>query len=318
MTVVDLPTVKNLALEYHFPAYTGLETRTVDPAGDVAALQGTEVRLKITPTMASNGGKIWLNDTTSAPLTTQSDGTLGGTFNVDKQGFYRIELNGPHGEQVKASPQYTIDVLSDLGPTVKFSKPGRDTQASPVEEVFEEVRADDDFGVKKVDMFYSVNGGAEKTVSLFNGQKALPEVTASHTIYLEELGLKPGDFVSYYAKATDNDSLQNGKTTTSDIYFVQIRPFKKDYTQAPAGGGGGGRQDVNAVRQQRQIVAAASTWSAISEAEQDKYRRTSCSSTSRAKLRGRVDELIAKPKPASALSIRGSRRSPSAAKASAK
>ena len=58
MTVVDLPTVKNLALEYHFPTYTGLEPRAVDPGGDVAALQGTEVRLKITPTMASNGGKI--------------------------------------------------------------------------------------------------------------------------------------------------------------------------------------------------------------------------------------------------------------------
>ena len=58
MAVVDLPTVKDLALEYHFPSYTGLEPRTVEPAGDVAALAGTEVRLKITPTMASNGGKI--------------------------------------------------------------------------------------------------------------------------------------------------------------------------------------------------------------------------------------------------------------------
>ena len=83
------------------------------------------------------------------PLATQPDGSLTGSFSVDKQGFYRIELNGPHGEQVKASPQYMIDVLSDQGPSVKFSKPGRDTQASPVEEVLAEVRADDDFGVKQ-------------------------------------------------------------------------------------------------------------------------------------------------------------------------
>ena len=81
-------------------------------------------------------------------------------------------------------------------------------------------------------MFYSVNGGAEKTINLFGGSKALPEVTASHTIYLEEMGLKPGDFVSYYAKATDNDAVAGGKTTTSDIYFVQIRPFRKDYKPA--------------------------------------------------------------------------------------
>ena len=40
MDVLDLPTVDKLVLEYHFPAYTGLEPRTVDPGGDIAAHQG--------------------------------------------------------------------------------------------------------------------------------------------------------------------------------------------------------------------------------------------------------------------------------------
>src|SRR4030095_16634604 len=56
MTVVDLPTVDRLVLEYHFPAYTGLQPRTVDPGGDVAAVKGTQVRLQITPTSATPGG----------------------------------------------------------------------------------------------------------------------------------------------------------------------------------------------------------------------------------------------------------------------
>jgi len=66
-------------------------------------------------------------------------------------------------------------------------------------------------------------------------------VSAGHTIYLEELGLTPGDSVSYYARATDSDTVQS-KTVSSDIYFVQIRPFKKDFkpAQSQAGGGGGG------------------------------------------------------------------------------
>ena len=87
-------------------------------------------------------------------------------------------------------------------------------------------------------------------------------MSAGHTIYLEELGLKPGDFVSYYAKATDTDAVQGSKTTTSDIYFVQIRPFKKDYkpaqsqAQGGGGGGGGGQQVGQLSQQQREIVAA--------------------------------------------------------------
>ena len=62
MTVVDLPTVGKLELEYHFPAYTGLPAQKVDVGGDVAALRGTEVLVKITPTMASPGGKILVNE----------------------------------------------------------------------------------------------------------------------------------------------------------------------------------------------------------------------------------------------------------------
>src|SRR6185295_65889 len=168
--------------------------------------------------------------------------------------------------------------------------------------VFAEVKADDDFGVKQLQMFYSVNGGAEKTVNLFGGGKTLPEVTASHTIYLEELGLKPGDFVSYYAKAGDNDAVAGSKTASSDIYFVQIRPFKKDYkpqqSQAQQGGGGGGQQQNvgDLSRQQREIVAATfNTVRDKAKTKADKYRENVVFlNLAQAKLRGQVEELVEK------------------------
>jgi hypothetical protein len=301
MTVVDLPTVDRLVLEYHFPAYTGLQPRTVDPGGDVAAIRGTEVRLRVSPTMKTPAGRVLLNEGGSAPLAVAADGTLAGNFKVDKQGFYRIELDGPRGERVSASPQYTIDVLTDQTPAVSLAKPGRDTTATPVEEVLAEVRADDDFGVKQVQLFYSVNGGAEKTVSLFGGAKALPEVTASHTIYLEELGLKAGDFVSYYAKATDNDGVQGTKTATSDIYYVEIRPFRKDYkpsqSMAGGGGGGGGGAEVGQLsRQQREIVSA--TFNVVRDKGKltaEKFRENAVFLTlAQARLREQVEELSEK------------------------
>ena len=51
--------------------------------------------------MTTPGGRLLLNDGASRlPLTPQADGSLTGTFTIDKQGFYRIELDGPHGEKV--------------------------------------------------------------------------------------------------------------------------------------------------------------------------------------------------------------------------
>ncbi|MGE3705659.1 MAG: DUF4175 family protein [Vicinamibacterales bacterium] len=302
MDVVDLPTVDHLVLEYRFPEYTDLAPRTIDPGGDIAALQGTEVAVRVTPTMATPGGRILLNENESVALTRQPDGTLAGTFKVTAQGFYRIELEGPQAEKVNASPKYTIDVLTDLPPSVAFAKPGRDTSATPVEEVLAEVRADDDYGVKSMQMFYSVNGGPEKTIRLFGGSRTLPEVTATHTIYLEELGLKAGDFVSYYAKASDNDGVAGAKTTTSDIYFVEIRPFRRDYKPATSGaagmaGGGGGGQEVGQLsRQQREIVSA--TFNIVRDRAKmsaEKFRENAVFLTlAQARLREQVQELSEK------------------------
>jgi hypothetical protein len=201
LKVVDLPYVQRLELELHFPAYTGLAPRKVEDGGDLAVLKGTEVRVKVTPTMTARGGQILLNEDGKLPLAVAGDGTLTGAFTAAKDGFYRFELDAPTGERVTASPQYTIDVLTDQPPSVSIAKPGRDTSASPIEEVVVEARAEDDFGVRDLELVYSVNGAAEKTVRLFDGKSRLAEVTAGHTFYLEELDVKPGDFVSYYVRS---------------------------------------------------------------------------------------------------------------------
>src|SRR5439155_15010825 len=299
VTLVDLPTVRQLDLEYHYPSYTGLAPQKVESGGDVAALRGTEVRVRVVPTMATPGGRVVLNENGSAPLARQPDGSLTGSFTIERQGFYRIELEGPHGERVSASPQYTIDALDDQAPSVSITKPSRDTSATPVEELFVEAKASDDFGVKQLQLAYSVNGGPEKTVRLFNSSKPLPEVSAGHTVYLEELGLKPGDVVSYYARATDNDSVQGAKTATSDIYFVQIRPFKKEFkpAQSQAGGGGGGNQDVGALsKAQKDVVAGTfNTVRDRGKVPAEKYRENVVFLTlAQAKVRQQVDELTQK------------------------
>ncbi len=89
----------------------------------------------------------------------------------------------------------------------------------------------------------------------------MPEVTAGHTLFLEEWGLEPGDLVSYYAIASDNRRAGDRSEVTSDIYFIQIRPFRIDYRQGEeqGGGGGGGGQggpEEGLSELQRRIVAA--------------------------------------------------------------
>ena len=258
--VADLPAVDRLAMEYRFPSYTGLAPRTFEYGGDVAALAGTTVHLTVTPTLATPGARIILDAGDTISMAPGADDTWEGSLRVTGNGFYGIQLLTHEGVWVAGAPDYQIDVLTDQGPSISFNKPGRDTQVSSIEEVFIEARADDDFGVAEVLLVYSVNGGDPDSLSIFSSGGALAEVTAGHTLFMEEFGLEVGDLVSYFGVVRDN--APSPATALTDIYFLQVRPFQRDFREAPAGGGqgggqGGGGMDEDLSALQRQIIAAS-------------------------------------------------------------
>lgn len=260
--VADLPYVERLDLEYRFPAYTGLAPRVVENGGDIAVLPGTEVRFRVTATMAVPGGRIVLDEGEPVELVPTEDGVLEGALTVSRAGFYRIELAHDGGALVRASLEYAIDLLDDLAPTVTIRTPGRDTRVNSIDEVYIEARAEDDYGIRSLELVYMVNGGEEQVVPLYRGgERRMPEVSAGHTLYLEEFELEPGDVVAYYARVTDVGPAQGSRTATSDIYFLDIRPFGREYRQADQAGPGMQGADAGGVdgalsQRQREIIAA--------------------------------------------------------------
>ena len=257
--VVALPYVDRIDLEYRFPSYTGREAEHVEGGGDIAALRGTTVRLTATPTMASAEGRLIVDGRDTVPIAPGDSLALTGDLVVREPGTYRIELRAADGRWVTASLDYTIDVLEDEAPTVRVTRPGRDEQVTSIEEVFIEAESNDDYGVRSMELVYTVNGGEPQTVPLVRGGRRT-NTTAGHTLFLEEMGLAAGDLIAYHVRATDG-APGRAEPARSDIYFLNVRPFGRDYRQAEAaggGGGGGGGDDSpqGLSRQQREIVAA--------------------------------------------------------------
>src|SRR6185436_9143460 len=169
---------------------------------------------------------------------------------------YYIELISVDGEAYRGSNEYDVSVLGDQPPVISFDKPGRDKKATNLEEVFTQARAEDDYGVVSMDLHFSINGGEEKKVNLQQlSRESARSLTGAYTFFLEEYNLKPGDFISYFAKARDASN-----EATSDIYFIEVKPFEMEYKQSQQGGGGGqgqGDQDQNALsRRQKDLIAA--------------------------------------------------------------
>lgn len=261
--VADVPRVQNIALEYRFPRYTGLPPRRVEAGGDIAALRGTVVRLEVTPTLAP--ARAWIviggpGAPDTVGLAPDQEGRFAGLLTVERAASYHVAFEAGEAGVVVGSPEYAIDVLADQPPAVRFRAPGRDLPVTPVEEVFTEAEAQDDYGVAHLELRYRINGGPERAVAL--GPAAGPRriVVGSHTFFLEEEGLSPGDLISYYARAVEVERPGGGQQATSDIYFLKVRPFERAYRAAdsrPAmsgsAGAAGSAGDLS--RRQREIVA---------------------------------------------------------------
>jgi hypothetical protein len=126
---------------------------------------------------------------------------------------------------------------------VRIVRPAGDRQVTRLEEVAIEARAEDDYGISRFELVYSVRGGVEQAVAFRNAQSGL-SVNGSHTLYLEDLDVQPGDFVSYYARARD---VVRGKRSTearSDIFFLEVKPYSEEFAaaQSNAQGAGAGAQ----------------------------------------------------------------------------
>jgi hypothetical protein len=298
ITVVDLPYVDRMDHTYVFPAFTGLPARTVEGAGDVAALAGTRVEISVQSTLPAPAGRLVVDGGEPVALDPKADGGFSGSFTVTERGFYRIELALDDGTWVEASPEYTIDVLSDQPPSVDLTLPGRDTPASPIEELYLEAEAVDDYGVGQLLLVYSVNGQPEDTVRLYAHGSATPltDVTAGHTLYLEDFEVVPGDLVSYYAVARDLRS-GAGEEVVSDIYFVNVQPFRRDFREAeqqggsPQGSGAPGAREEALSDLQRQVIAA--TFNLVRDADRYSESELEESLTAVALAQERVREQVA-------------------------
>lgn len=265
--VRDLPGVKRVKVALHYPSNLGLADVVNDPGGDVRAVQRTDARISVLTDRPLQHGFLVKDDGTKLAL---DPGNLPGNWlsaqmKVEKDGSYHVAVLD-EGELIRLSDDYFIEARKDEPPVVKIVKPGKDPHVSPIEEVPVTVEASDDFGLKSVELHYSVNGGAEKTVPLLRGAN-VKQADGKTMLSFENFKVVPGDLVSFYATAKDATH-----TARTDIFLAKAEPFDYMFRQSQqmGGGGGGGAGDDNAKISERQSDIIAATWNELKNGPKDK------------------------------------------------
>lgn len=231
--VVDLPSVKDISVTYHYPAWTGMKPSSEEKSGDLRAIEGTDAAIELKMDRPLKDGQLTLDDGQVIPLKGGAGNTYKGSIHLEKDGAYHL-AETDEGQQVRLSEDYFIATDKALPPQISIERPGGDYRASPIEEVTVGVKAADQFGLHDMHIHYSVNGGPDRDVDLLKSPGA-KSADGSFTLPLEDFKLVPGDLVSLYASARDGHS-----AARTDIAFIQVEPFEREFSQSQQSGGGGG------------------------------------------------------------------------------
>ena len=107
---------------------------------------------------------------------------------MTRDDFYRLFLANSEGVLNPASDEFFVEMLQDQPPTVSFNEPGRDRRVTNIEEIYAEIKAEDDHGLQKLELRFAINGEEEQTIGL-DFRRGSRSQTSSHTFYLEEFEL---------------------------------------------------------------------------------------------------------------------------------
>jgi hypothetical protein len=257
LRVADIPAIKQIRVTYRHPEWMHLGDTVEEHGGDLRAIEGTEAQLEIVTDGPLSNGVLALDDGRQIPLTAGPGNVARGSITVEKDGTYHVAMRDQAHEE-RISEDYLIAANAVKPPEVVLVKPERDYRATPIEEVTLSASAKDPFGLSELTLHYSVNGGPDRTVNLLQtSQSGAAQVSGTTLLSLENLNLMPGDVVGFYATAKDARTESH-----TDIGFIQVDPFEREFSQSQQSGGSGGGGTANDQAQiaerEKEIIAA--TW----------------------------------------------------------
>ncbi len=200
------PHVVQFGKTYRFPAYTQLAPKQIaEPTGDLAAIEGTEVDLRIETDQPVTVAELAVEQGKAArviPLRRTQDTVFTATVPLSASGVYRVRLvaQGTQFEN-KFSPEYELRANPDLVPAVELETPKHDLIV-PANDIVELTgTATDDLSIARVEQHFRVNDGKWTVLAL--PAKPGAKVAIEHRWDLFQQGLEAGDTIAVKLVAFD-------------------------------------------------------------------------------------------------------------------
>lgn len=223
-----LPLVTDLTITLRYPAYmTEADDVIAGSSGDVVAPRGTEVIVegradrqleKASLLVTSNGDRE-----VAATVASDKRG-VSARFVVDAAGTYRFRIDGVRGGAELDPVAHKITLHADAAPSVNLEEPALDETVKLEDKVALKFSARDDIGLTKMRVVVKRQGSARDPYvkDLVDVPGALREARGTGVFSVGETGARPGDKLSVYIEALDNDSVSGPNVGRSQTRVLTV------------------------------------------------------------------------------------------------
>ena len=233
ISVFEYPELKRADARLVFPSYTALEPKTVEDIRHVTAVEGTELTLSLRLNKEVAEANLVDESGKAIALTPPTDGShvYKSSLKLDDSKRYKLRLVDKEGRANKLSSDLLVNVTRNRPAVVTMTAPSRDVRVSPVEELALKAKLEDDFGVVRHGLSYTLAGHEPKEITLEGSGPKVRRLAASHLLDFEAFHAKPDQLVTYFFWAEDVGPDGQPRRTDGDMFFAEVRHFEEIFRQ---------------------------------------------------------------------------------------
>ena len=235
--VINRPVIRGMELVVTSPAYSKIPRAVQKDNGNITALPGSNVRLKINSTKNLFAAAIIFGDSLQKPLTVDGDSAYA-NFRINNSGDYFINIIDDEKNTNSNPVTYSITALIDEFPTLEVISPNADVKLSNQNNISLQTKISDDYGFTKLVLNYKLSeSNYEKPWDQFSQieipfNKNSKEDEVFYNWNLSPLNLAVEDVVSYFVEVFDNDNINGPKSAKSKLYNIRIPSLDEIFNQA--------------------------------------------------------------------------------------
>jgi len=231
-----IPEIKSIKAEITHPDWLNPDQKErtyIEEITDFAleVLPDSKVKLTIESTVDLQKAEMTTPDGSKVSMQKSKENEFTTSFKAQKDDSMKFDLLSKEGVSSDDLPQLQVMKKPDKHPRFRLISPDSDYLATNVASVPVTFEVSDDFGIESISMHIEIMGDAPKEFEL-KCEKGDRKVTATHTIELENYDLTMGDGMVYYitAKDIDTDLSSSKAASSSEVYFIEIRPYEQWWT----------------------------------------------------------------------------------------